>query len=118
MSLKSNQIIFIGIRSSEDYYEQPDGVVRVYGKGHLGGRFLRGSMCAEGISCERRWDRWVLWGTGTASGYPGLIERFHRGYVDYLSRQFVPRWDSPNCEGELVTAHTASLLVALVDVAA
>ncbi len=40
----------------------------VYGKGHLGVRFLRGSMCAEGLGFERRWVRWV----STASGYPGV----------------------------------------------
>ncbi len=34
--------------------------------------FLRGSMCAEGMGCERRWVRWVLRGTGTASGHPGV----------------------------------------------
>ncbi len=38
----------------------------------LGVRFLSGSTCAEGISCERRWVRWVLRGTGTASGHPGV----------------------------------------------
>ncbi len=38
------------------------------GKGHLGVRFLRGSLCAEGMGCGRRWVIWVLWGTGTASG--------------------------------------------------
>ncbi len=45
------------------------------------------------------------------------LERFHRGCVDYLSRQFVSQWDSPNCEGELATARIASLLVELVGVA-
>ncbi len=49
-----------------------NGQVGVYGKGHLGVRFLRGSMCAEGMGCERRWVRWVLRGTGTASGHPGV----------------------------------------------
>ncbi len=44
-------------------------------------------------------------------------ERFHR-CVDYLSWQFVPEWDSPNGEGELATARTASLLVELECVAA
>ncbi len=44
----------------------------VYGKGHLGVSFLRGSMCAEGMGCERRWVRLVLLGTGTASGHPGV----------------------------------------------
>ncbi len=39
----------------------------VYGKGHLGVDFLRGSMCAEGMGCERMWVRWVLRGIGTAS---------------------------------------------------
>ncbi len=59
------------------------------------------------------------------SGQPGLpaglqerLERFHRRCVDYLSRQFVPKWDSPHGEGELATARTASLLVELECVAA
>ncbi len=34
--------------------------------------FLRRSMCAEGMSCERRWVRRVLRGTGTASGHPAM----------------------------------------------
>ncbi len=46
------------------------------------------------------------------------VERAHRGCVDYLSRQFVTKWDSPNGEGELATARTASLLVELKCVAA
>ncbi len=32
-------------------------------------------------------------------------------------RLFVPKWDSPNGEGELTTARTTSLLVELVGVA-
>ncbi len=44
-------------------------MVGVYGKGQLGVSFLRGSMCAEGMRCERRWVRWVLRGTGAASGF-------------------------------------------------
>ncbi len=60
----------IGLRSSKDYYRRPGGVVGVYGKGHLVGSFLRGSMCLEGMGCERRWVRWVLRGTETASGHP------------------------------------------------
>ncbi len=51
-------------------------------------------------------------------GLPVCLERFHRGCVDYLSQLFVPKWDSPNCEGESATARTASLLVELVGVAA
>ncbi len=46
------------------------------------------------------------------------LERFHRRCSDYLTRPFVPNWDSPNCEGELATACTASLFVELVVVAA
>ncbi len=48
------------------------GVVWVYGEGHKGVNFLRGWMCAEGMGCGRRWVRWVLRGTGTASGHPGV----------------------------------------------
>ncbi len=33
---------------------------------------LRGSTCAEGMGCGRRWVRWVLRGTGIASGHPGV----------------------------------------------
>ncbi len=68
----SNQITFIGLRSSKDYYKRPGGVAGVYGKGHLGVSFLHGSMCAEGMGCERRWVRWALQGTGIASGHPGV----------------------------------------------
>ncbi len=67
----SNQIIFIGLRSSKDYYNRPGGVLGAYGKGHSGVRFLHESMCAEGMGCGRRWIRWVSRGTGTACGYPG-----------------------------------------------
>ncbi len=70
--VKSNQIIFIGVRSSKDYYKRLGGVAGVYRKGHLGVSFLCGSMCAEGMGCERRWVRWILRGTWTASGHPGV----------------------------------------------
>ncbi len=53
-------------------------------------------------------------------GTPGnreCLQGFYRGCVDYLSRQFVPKWDSPNGEGELATAGTTSLLVELIGVA-
>ncbi len=50
----------------------PSGVMGVYGNGLLGVTFLRESMCAEGMGCARRWARWELRGTGTASGQPGV----------------------------------------------
>ncbi len=46
-----------------------------YEKGHLGASFLRGSMCAEAMGCERRWVRLVLRGTGTASGHPRVSRK-------------------------------------------
>ncbi len=52
---------------------------------------------------------------GTSGNF---FERFHKRCVDYLSRQFVPKWDSSNDEGKLATARTTSLLVELVGVAA
>ncbi len=55
---------------------------------------------------------------GLPVGIQDCLERFHRGCAGYLNRQFVPKWDSPNCEGELATARTTSLLVELVAVAA
>ncbi len=55
---------------------------------------------------------------GLPLGIQECLERFHRGCVDCLSRQFVPKWDSPNCESELATARMASLMVELVGVAA
>ncbi len=59
-----NQIkAYMGLPSIKDYYKRPVGVYR---KGHLG-VFLRGSMCAEGMGCGRRWVLWVLQGPGTAS---------------------------------------------------
>ncbi len=61
--MTSNQIIFIGLRSSKDYYKRPRCGVGTR-KGPVGCAFLRGSMCAEGRGCGR--------GTGTASGHPGV----------------------------------------------
>ncbi len=55
---------------------------------------------------------------GLPVGIQECLERFHRGCIDYLSQQFVPKLDSPNCEGELATACTTSLLVELLGVAA
>ncbi len=66
-----NQLIFIGLRSSKGYYKWPGGGVGIW-EGLLGCEFLRGSMCAEGMGCGRRWVRRVLRGTGTASGHPGV----------------------------------------------
>ncbi len=63
---KSNQIIFIGLRSSKDYYKRPGGGVGIW-EGSLGCEFF-----AEGMGCGRRWVIWVLRGTGTASGHPGV----------------------------------------------
>ncbi len=66
---------------------------------------------------------WVVGGggfgkQGLPAGIQERLEKFHRGYVDYLSRHLVPKWDSPNGEGELATARTTSLLVELECVAA
>ncbi len=109
--IKSNQIIFIGLRSSKDYYKRPGRMFGVYKKGHFGCEFFT----------------WVV-GGGALDGYLGeqglsvdiqeCLERFHRECVDYLSRQFVPRWVSPNGEGESATARTTSLLLELVGVVA
>ncbi len=52
--IKSNQIIFIGLRSSQDYCKRPVGDVGIW-EGSLVCEFLRGSMCAEGMGCGRRW---------------------------------------------------------------
>ncbi len=94
------------------------GVVWVYGKGHLGVSFCVGR-------CVLR--EWVVVGGGL-DGYFGeqglrvgiqeCLERFHRRCVDYLSRQFVPKWESPNGGRELTTAGKTSLLVKLVGVSA
>ncbi len=89
--LISSQIIFIGLRSSKYNLKRPDGVVGVCGKGHLGMFFFVGR-------CVLR--EWVVRGGGLDGcfGEQGLLvgiqeylERFHRGCVDYLSRQFVPK---------------------------
>ncbi len=52
-SLESSQMIFIGSRSSKDYYKQPGGGVGVK-EGSLGCEFLRRLRCAEGMGCGRR----------------------------------------------------------------
>ncbi len=54
---------------------------------------------------------------GLPAGIQECLERSHRRCVDYLILQFVPKWDSPNGDGELAAART-SLLVELECVAA
>ncbi len=44
---------------------------------------------------------------GLPAGIPECLERFHRRCVDCLSRQFVPKWDCPNGDGELATARSS-----------
>ncbi len=67
-----------------------------------------------------QWD--VLYGyfgeQGLPVGVQKCLEGSHRGCVDHLSRQFVPKWDSPNAESVLATAGTTSLLVELIGLAA
>ncbi len=69
--IETNQIIFLGLRIGKDYYKRPGAGVGIW-EGSLGCEFLRGSMCAEGMGCGRRWVRCVLRGTGIASGHPGV----------------------------------------------
>ncbi len=54
---------------------------------------------------------------GLPVGAQECLEVFHRGCVNYISRQFFPEWDSPNGERVLATARTISLLVELIGVA-
>ncbi len=91
--MSGNQIILIGLVSRKDYYKRKSGVMGVFGKVHFG-VFLRGSVCAEGMACGKRWVIWVLQGTGTVSWRRKCLEGFHRGFADYLSRQFVPKSDT------------------------
>ncbi len=61
---------------------------------------------------------WYFGEKGLPVGIQECLQRFHRRGVDYLSRQFVPKWDSPTSEGDLATARIASLLAELEGVAA
>ncbi len=54
---------------------QLGGVVRVFGKGHLGVSFLHGSICAEGMGCERRRVRWDFRKQGLPVGIHECLER-------------------------------------------
>ncbi len=111
----SNHVI--GLRSIKYYYKRPRGGVGKW-EGSLGCEFLRGSMCAEVMGVGGGGLDGYFGEQGLPAGIQECLERFHRGCVDYLSWQFVPKWDSPNGEGELATACTASLLVELECVAA
>ncbi len=91
----------------------------MYEKGHFGCEVFYVGRCVL--------REWVVGGSGLY-GYFGeqgmpvgiqeCLERFHRGCAGCPSRQFVPKWNSPNGEGELATARTTSLLMELVGVAA
>ncbi len=75
-------------------------------------------MCAEGMGCVRGGLNWYFGEQRLLVGIQEGPEGFHRGCADYLSPQFVPKWDSPDGESELATARTASLFVELECVAA
>ncbi len=67
--------------------------------------------------------KWVVRGGGLdgyfgGQGLPVGIQDFSEEALNISAGSFFPKWDSPNCEGELATARTASLLVELVGVAA
>ncbi len=55
---------------------------------------------------------------GLPFGVQKCHEGFHRRCVDYLNRQFVPKWDNLNGESALATADSTSLLVELIVMAA
>ncbi len=86
----------------------------VFANGHL-------SMSCYVGQCVL-WE-WVM-GRGGLHGYfreqgqpvsiQECLEGCHRGCVDYPSRQFVPKWDSPNLESVLASAGTAYLFVELI----
>ncbi len=46
---------------------------------------------------------------GLSVGIQECLERFHRGCGNHLSRQVVPKWVSPNGDGELAKARSKSL---------
>ncbi len=59
-----------------------------------------------------------LWEHGLPVGIQECLGKFHRGCVEYLRWQLVPKIDSSNGGGKLATARTTCLLVELVGVAA
>ncbi len=58
-----------------------------------------------------------LYGYFREQGLPVGVQECLAGCIDYFSRQFVAKWDSPNGERVLATAGTTSLLVELIGVA-
>ncbi len=55
---------------------------------------------------------------GPAVDVQKCLEGFHRRCIGYVSRQFVPKWDSPNTESILATVGTTSLLMEPIGVCA
>ncbi len=47
-----------------------------------------------------------------------VLKDFPEDALTIPAGSLLKKWDGPNCEGELATAHTASLLVELVGAAA
>ncbi len=58
----------------------------------------------EGQCILREWvvGRGRLYGhfgeQGMPVGFKECLDGFHQGCVDYLIRQFIPNWNSSNCE--------------------
>ncbi len=85
------------------------GYEKGYGKGFLGVSFFTWVDVCWGNGL---WEEVGKMGT-SGNRNCHWAPRFHRGCVDYLSRQFVPKLDSPNAESLLATVDTTSLLVEL-----
>ncbi len=87
-------------------------------EGSLGCEFLRGSMCAEGMGCERCGLDGYSGNRDCHRASRSVLKDFTEDALTISAGNFYPKWDSPNGEGKLATARTASLLVELECVAA
>ncbi len=114
----SNQFNFIGLRSCKDCYKRQSGVVGACGKANLCvsfyvGQFVLGECVVGGGGLDRSFGE-----QGPPVGVQECLDGFHRRCVDYLSRQLVPKWESPIGERELTTAGAWNLLMELISVVA
>ncbi len=99
----------------------------IHGKSGVVGACCKAHLCVSFYVGQFMLGEWVVGGgglyrsfgeQGPPVGVQECLDGFHRLCVDYLSRQLVPNWESPNGERELTTAGTTALLMELISVVA
>ncbi len=66
------------------------------------------------MGCGRGYVIWILLEMGPPVGVQKCFEEFTRRCIDYLGRQYIPKFNNTNAESVLTTVGITPLLVELI----